>query len=179
MLQAGELPAIKKYFVNRGLYAPRTVTCNPSITISCLISILTGQYSGHTGMTAPKGFDRGTLTCFDVETRFDKNKVDSLYTAATIYEQFPDRLSFALFCQPHRGATKFFENSLTAGPAIAFGMHNLIDRLSIYRFHQVSDIARLYHQFPAITTVYMLSGGFCRVRSRVRLAELSPGDPRR
>ncbi len=160
MLQAGELPAIKKYFVDRGLYSPRTVTCNPSISMSCFVGILTGQYSSHAGMTAPKCFDRNQLMCFDVETHFDKNKVDALYTAPTIYEQFPDRLTFSLFCQVHRGATKFFENVLTAGPAIAFGMHNLIDRLSIYRFNQVNEFARMYHQVPAFTTVYMLAVDF-------------------
>ncbi len=160
MLQAGELPSIKKYFVDRGLYAPRTVTVVPSLTIPCIVGSLTGRYPGHGGMISPKLFDRNQLICYDVETRFDKNKVDSLYDAATIYELFPDRLTFSLFCQAHRGVTKFFENALTAGPAFALGMHNLVDRLALHRFAEVMEFARKYRQFPAVTTVFMLEVDF-------------------
>ncbi|MBI5722944.1 MAG: alkaline phosphatase family protein [Planctomycetes bacterium] len=160
MLQAGQLPAIKKYFIDRGLYVPRAVTCNPSITMSLLTSIVTGLYPPHHGLVAPKWFDRNKLIFRNYETFKHKNLLDQDHQAATIYEQFPDRLTFSLFLQPHRGATKFFENTLTAGPAMFFGLYELIDRITLWRFNQVMQISRQYRQFPAVTTVYLLAVNF-------------------
>ncbi|MDD4889469.1 MAG: alkaline phosphatase family protein [Phycisphaerae bacterium] len=160
LLDKGELPAIKKYFVDRGLFVPRAASNIPCITMSCLTSIVTGQFPGHHGLIAPKWFDRNRLLFCNYETLANKNDLDRGYHAANLFEQFPDRLTFSLFFQPHRGATWFFENRLSAGPAMAFSMYGLIDRVAMYRFNQVMDVARRTHQFPAVSVVYLLSPNF-------------------
>ncbi len=160
LLTAGQLPSIDKYFVKRGLYVPQAVASHPSLTMDNLMSIVTGRFPGHHGLPAAKWFDRNRLVFRNYETIRDKNRLDEDCTAASLYQQFPGRLTFSLFLQAHQGATHFFENRLTAGPAIAFGMDGLVDRLALYRLGQAMAVARQYRQFPALTTVYLLSVNF-------------------
>ena len=116
MLDAGELPAIKKYFVDRGLYAPAAVANTPSITLVNETSLVTGLYPGHHGVIGNNWFDRNKLIWRNYETVSQKNMLDEGYFARNIYEYFPDELTISDFFQPHRGTTKFFENRITAGP---------------------------------------------------------------
>ncbi len=160
LLDAGELPAIKTYLVDRGLYVPRAASGNPSLTMNNLTSIMTGLFSGHHGLVGAKVFDRNRLIFRNYETLQDKNKLDDDCPAPTLYQQFPDCPTFSLFLQKHGGATHFFENRMSAGPPMAFGWYDLVDRTALYRFRDVMDCAREYRQFPAVVGVYQLSVNF-------------------
>ncbi|RPI63785.1 MAG: hypothetical protein EHM48_01905 [Planctomycetaceae bacterium] len=160
LLDAGELPAIKTYLMDRGLYVPRAASSHPSLTINNLNSLVTGRFSGHHGIPAAKSFDRNRLIFRNYETLQDKNKVDDDANAPTIYEQFPDRLTFSMFMQAHHGATHFYENRTSAGPAFFFEMYPLVDRIAMHRFGEAMSIARQYRQFPAVSVCYQLSVNF-------------------
>ena len=160
MLQAGELPALKKYFVDRGLYAPRAVASTPSVTLANLTSLVTGLFPGHHGITGVNWFDRNQLIWRNYETIPQKNTLDGDYAASTIYELLNDELTFSLFFQPHRGATKFFENWTSAGPPFFFGRYEYVDRLTLHRFNEAMGIARQYRRFPALTVAYLLVPDF-------------------
>jgi hypothetical protein len=167
MLEQGELPVIKKYFVDCGLYAPRAVASIPSVTLANLTSIATGQFPGHHDVTGVNWFDRNRLVWRNYNTIAQKDALDGDYTTANIYEQFPDELTFSLFFQPHRGATKFYENALSAVLPFAFGYYEYVDRLSLYRFGEAMKIAREYRRFPAVTVVYLLAPDFRAYQSGV------------
>lgn len=171
MLAAGELPSFKKHFVDRGMYCPRTVAALPSNTLPCFTSVVTGVLPGRHGIVANNWFDRNQLFCRYYEFLEDKNLLDQDYLAGTIYEQFPQELTVADFLQPHRGATKWFENSLSAGPAFAMGDYEYVDRLALYRFKEAWQFAREYRQFPAVMTVYQLSPDFRAYRHGVNSKE--------
>ncbi len=160
MLQAGELPAIKKYFVDRGLYAPRATANTPSVTLANLTSFVTGAMPGHHGVVGINWFDRNRLIWRNYETIAQKNTLDGDYIHPTIYEQFPGRDTFSIFFQPHRNATKFVENWTSAGPPFYFGWYEFVDRLTLHRFNIVNDIARKRGNLPAITIAYMLAPDF-------------------
>ncbi|MFA6132889.1 MAG: alkaline phosphatase family protein [Phycisphaerae bacterium] len=157
MLAAGQLPAIQKYFVDRGLYAPHAIANIPSVTLANETSVVTGLFPGHHNITGVNWFDRNQLIWRDYDTIAQKNELDSDYRAANLYEQFPDALTFSLFFQPHRGTTKFYENWTSAGPPFFFGWYEFVDRISLHRLGAAMDIAREYHQFPAVTFVYLLA----------------------
>jgi len=167
MLQAGELPAIQKHFVDRGLYAPRAVANIPSVTLANETSLVTGLYPGHHGITGINWFDRNRLLWRDYETIAQKNTLDNDYTAATIYECFPDRTTVCMFFQAHRGATKFIENWTSAGPPFFFGWYEFVDRLTLSRFNILIDVARKRREFPAITIAYLLAPDFRAYQSGV------------
>ena len=142
MLDAGELPAIEKYFVRRGLYAPRAVANIPSVTLANLTSIVTGQFCGHHGIVGINWFDRNRLLWRNYETIAQKNTLDGDYVSSTIYEQFPDRTTFSVFYQAHRGATKFIENWMSASAPFYFGWYEFVDRLTLFRFNIIANVAR-------------------------------------
>jgi arylsulfatase A-like enzyme len=160
MLEAGELPAISKYFAERGLYAPRAVANIPSVTMANLTSFVTGLFPGHHGITGINWFDRNRLLWRDYTTIAQKNTLDGDYTAATIYELLPDRTTFSVFFQPHRGATKFVENWTSAGPPYFFGWYEFVDRLTLSRLKMVAEVARKRREWPAVTILYLLSPDF-------------------
>lgn len=160
MLEAGKLPAIQRYFANRGLYVPRAVANTPSVTLANLTSIATGQFPGHHGITGINWFDRNQLIWRDYETIAQKNTLDGDYTAPTLYEYLRGELTFSIFFQPHRGASKFVENWTSAGPPFFFGWYEFVDRLTLFRFHLVTDAARRCNRFPAATVAYLLAPDF-------------------
>lgn len=160
MLANGELPAFKKYFVDRGLYAPRAVANVPSVTLANLTSIATGQFPGHTNITGINWFDRNQLIWRDYATIAQKNKLDADYLAPTLYEYLQDEVTFSVFFQPHRGATKFIENWYSAGPPFYFQWYKFIDRLTLSRMGLVMELSRKQGRFPALTILYLLSPDF-------------------
>ena len=160
MLEAGELPAIRKHFADRGLYAPRAVANVPSVTLANETSFVTGLFPGHHGITGINWFDRNRLVWRNYETIAQKNTLDGDYTARNVYEHFPDRSTYSLFFQPHRGATKFFENWTSAGPPFFFKAYEYVDRLAMYRLNTLADLARRRGRFPAVTIVYSLAPDF-------------------
>ncbi len=160
MLDAGELPAIRHYFVDRGLYVRRGVADVPSVTLANLTSFVTGRFPGHHGVTGINWFDRNTLVWRNYETIAQKNTLDGDYVAPTVYEQFPTRTTISVFFQPHRGTTKFIENWTSAGPPYYFGWYEFVDRLTLFRFHLVNEIARARAAAPAVTIAYLLAPDF-------------------
>lgn len=160
MLDAGELPALKKYFADRGLYAPRACANIPSVTLANMTSFVTGLFPGHHQVTGINWFDRNQLIWRNYETIAQKNTLDGDYTAATIYERLGDRSTYSLFFQPHRGATKFYENRLSAAPAYGFGMYELVDRIALYRLGEMADLASARGRWPAVTVIYGLAPDF-------------------
>ncbi len=160
MLADGELPAIKKYFVDRGLYFPRAVANVPSVTLANETSFVTGLFPGHHGVTGINWFDRNRLIWRNYETIAQKNTLDCDYTAGTIYERLEGRTTFSIFYQAHRGATKFVENWTSAGPPYFFGWYEFVDRLTLLRLNIVADVARQRGEFPAVTICYMLAPDF-------------------
>lgn len=168
MLKAGELPAIAKYFVGRGLSSFRTVCNIPSVTLANETSFVTGLYPGHHGITGINWFDRNKLVWRNYETITQKNMLDTDHRAATIYEQFPDRTTMSLFFQAHRGASYFVENWMSAGPPFFFRWYEFVDRLTLKRLDLLIEIARKRGRFPAFTVVYLLAPDFRAYDSGVK-----------
>ena len=160
MLQAGEMPAIKQYFADRGLYVRRAVANVPSVTLANLTSLASGQFPGHHDITGVNWFDRNQLIWRNYETIAQKNTLDGDTLAPYIFSRFPDRATVSIFFQPHRMTTKFFENWTSAGPPFFFGWHQFVDRLTLLRLGQMARIARQGRQWPAVTYVYLLAPDF-------------------
>jgi len=157
LLDDGRLPNLRRYFVDRGLYVERCVVSLPSVTLSNETSLVTGLWPGHHGVTGNTWFDRNRLVLRNYEELAEKNLVDGDYLAPTIFERLSDVTTLSLFFQPHRGAAQFVENLLSAGPPYFFGWYDLVDRISLWRFVNVAEIAKVQGEFPAIVFSYLLS----------------------
>lgn len=157
MIESGDLPHIKNYFIDQGLWTRRCVANVPSVTLANETSLVTGRFPGRHNVTGINWFDRTRLIWRNYETIAQKNTLDSDYTAPTLYERLADETTFSLFYQAHRGATKFAENWTSAGPPFFFGWYDLVDRIALLRFGIVADVARARGRFPAFTMVYQLA----------------------
>ncbi|MBI5723970.1 MAG: alkaline phosphatase family protein [Planctomycetes bacterium] len=171
MLNAGELPSFKKYFVDRGLYVSHAVGNLPSNTLVNLVSVATGQLPGHHGIIGNTFFDREKRLYRDYTTIAQKNLLDAEYAARTIYEMAGGLPSYSIFYQPHRGATKFFENWTSAGPPFFFGWYEFVDRIALFRLGEMMALARQAGKFPAVTMVYLLAPDFYAYRRGASSAE--------
>ncbi len=160
MLADGELPNIERYFVDRGLYVSHAVVNTPSVTIPNLTSIATGLVPGEHGVVGVNSFDRNQLVWRNYATIAQKNTLDGDYTAPTLYEPLVDRSTYSIFFQPHRGATKFFENWTSNGPSFFFGMFEKVDRTTLSRLGEVAALARTRGRWPAVTVCYLLAPDF-------------------
>lgn len=167
LLAAGRLPNFQKYFIDRGLYIERAVVSVPGITIVNETSLVTGLFPGHHGITGNTWFDRNHLLWRNYECHDSKNAVDSDYAAATIFERLGNATTFSLFHQVHRGATKFTENWTSAGPPYFFGWYGLVDRITLWRFDLVAEVARKRGAWPVLTFVYQLTPDMEAYRSGV------------
>jgi len=168
MLQAGQLPAIQKYFVDRGLYAPRAVANTPSITLVNLTSLATGMLPGHHGITGNLWFDRRAGVYRNYNILAQKNMLDGDYDKPSIFElanglargENSDAMTVSIFFQPHRGTTKFFENALSAIGPFVFGWYDWVDRITLFRLGEMMGLARQAGRFPLVTYVYLLNPDF-------------------
>jgi hypothetical protein len=157
MLRDGRLPNLQKHLVARGFYTARCTAGVPSVTLANETSFVTGLFPGHHGITGNNWFDRNLVFWRNYEEIRQKNTLDDDYRAATIYERLPDATTFSLFFQPHRGATKFAENRISAGPPFFFGLYELVDRIALWRFDLVTEAARLQGEWPALVIAYQLA----------------------
>ena len=167
LLAAGRMPNLKKYFVDRGLYAERCVANIPSVTLPNETSLVTGLFTGHHNITGITWFDRNSLVARNYEEVNQKNTLDGDYLAPTVYERLPDATTMSLFFQAHRGATKFVENWLSAGPPYYFGWYDFVDRIALWRFDLVAQVARGRQEFPAFVIAYLLAPDMEAYRSGV------------
>ena len=157
LLAAGKLPNLQKYFVDRGLYAERCIANVPGVTLPNQTSFVTGLFIGRHGITGINWFDRNRLMTRNYEEVNQKNSLDGDYLAPTIFERLPDATTMSLFFQAHRGAAKFVENWTSAGPPFFFGWYGFVDRISLWRFDLVAEVARAQGEFPAFVICYLLS----------------------
>jgi hypothetical protein len=157
LLDAGRLPNVRKYFVDRGLYVERCAANVPSVTLANETSLVTGLFAGHHGILGNNWFDRTALVWRNYETYDDKNKIDEDFLPPTVFEHLADATTFSLFFQVHRGATKFTENWMSAGPPYFFGWYGFVDRITLWRFDVVAEVARKRGAWPAFTIVYQLA----------------------
>jgi len=58
MVDRGELPAVKKYLVDRGTQFSHAITVFPSATVNAYQSMVTGLFPGHAGIPYAEWFDR-------------------------------------------------------------------------------------------------------------------------
>ncbi|MFH1429738.1 MAG: alkaline phosphatase family protein, partial [Candidatus Margulisiibacteriota bacterium] len=107
-------------------------------------------------------FNRDTLVWRNYATIAQKNMLDDDYTTPNIYELLgKEAFTVSIFFQPHRGTTKFFENALSAAPVYTFGWYYYLDRLTLYRFGEMMDLARSkWKKFPTLTYAYLLAPDF-------------------
>lgn len=156
-LQAGNLPNIKHYFLDRGLRYRRTVTCMPSITYAATATFLTGQSPGDHGIVGNRWFDPYSMRYqaygFIKTYRTAQNDFD----APTIFELLHDQLTFSIQVATRRGVTREIDNWATSGVSWFFGYYQDVDKLTAMRFDLIANMAIQTGHWPRFIFAYFPS----------------------
>lgn len=105
MVRAGELPAIKKYLVDRGVSADCAVSTVPPVTNASVAALTCGAYPGRLNILGNRWFDRETSRRVSVLDLDDYYVTEEYLVAPTVYEMLGDELTVSLFTRCPRGST--------------------------------------------------------------------------
>jgi len=156
MLSAGELPNIKKYLVDRGLSVRKAVSVMPTLTHPANVAAITGVVPGRLGVTGIHWFDREVLVNRRYSEIRQKDMLDGDYWQPTLFSAHPEGWTMSIFFQAHKGADRFVENWMSAGPPYFFRWYQLIDRLTAQRFSIQAELTRLNGRFPVLTVAHFI-----------------------
>jgi len=174
MANKGELPAIKKYFIDRGVSASRALCQVPSITNASVAAVTCGVYPGRCNIIGGRWFDRDGMKRLSVFGLRDFYVTNDYLSRKTIYEMLG-------VCPSNGDRTWTSDRPLRQEPTVAIssrcsrgclydipiwyrmaGMINLwlgrwdnIDRIFIQEFEEVADCANREGVFPRFTFIHL------------------------
>jgi len=163
-LEAGRLPNIEKYLVNRGMYGRRCLSSLLSCTYPDFSAVLTGWLPGHNGVPSMTFFNRRTLLSRRYDSPGRMGEVRDDLRRPTIFELVRPEHSVCILTQVSTGATYFVENFQTAGLAYFFRQWRWLDYLSVVRFRLVAELARRWGEYPRVVVTYFPSLDFIAYR---------------
>lgn len=154
MLAGGELPAIERYLVRRGVRVENAVTAAPSITYAVNTTLATGLAPGHHGVLGNRYFDPYRAMFVDYTTTKTYRDVDEDYRAETIYEILDEHFSVTIQTPVRRGVYRKIDNWASSGLRWFFGQIPEIDALTAERFELIEDVARRARRWPGLIMAY-------------------------
>ena len=159
MAQAGELPLLKRYVLDRSASVDHAVTSIPGLTYANATSMVTGLYPGHHEVVGNKWFDRERLVYRNYESRDTMIKVITDLEAPTVYEILSDKLTAVVGMQLNKGAKLHFVTStgdggLPAGVAWSLGYQDEVDTIMAENISNLGKEARCLKHWPDLTLVY-------------------------
>ncbi|MEE9211762.1 MAG: alkaline phosphatase family protein [Phycisphaeraceae bacterium] len=154
LLEAGELPNIKKHFVDGGVGVKYAVTSMPAITYPNSVSLLTGCLPGHHDIMGNLWFDRRTLEIPDYIHAGSYRSVNEHFDRKTIYEILHDHFTVNVQFHTRRGVTHTFDHVVPTG--IDWYTHNFsgVDRRVGYTFSNVIRLANRARRWPTVIMFY-------------------------
>ncbi len=154
MMAAGQLPNIRRRFVERGVRVRGAVTSFPSTTYANCTSVITGVYPGHHGIVGNTWFDRSTLQVRDYMTLDTYRTSNEHFTAPTMFEMLPDHLTLSIQAHTRRGVSERIDNRATFAWSWFIGKYGYADKYVALRFEEVEDIAERVGRWPTIILTY-------------------------
>lgn len=154
-LQAGTLPNIKRYIIDRGLRYRRTVTCMPSITYAATATFLTGMSPGYHGIVGNRWFDPYSMRYQAYGYIKTYRTAQNDFDAPTIFEILHDQFTFSIQVATRRGVTREIDNWATSGISWYFGRFADVDKLTAMRFDLIAQMANQTGHWPRFIFAYL------------------------
>jgi predicted AlkP superfamily pyrophosphatase or phosphodiesterase len=154
MVEAGELPNLKKYIYDRGCRARCGVACLPTITYAVTASLTTGQFPGHHEIMGNRWFDRHSGQFQDYRYIRTYQQVNQDIRSLTIFELLNDKYTVAIQTANYLGATRPIENWISSGINWFFQRWLAVDQLVAIRFELIAKIANVTGRWPDFILAY-------------------------
>ncbi|MEE8170723.1 MAG: alkaline phosphatase family protein, partial [Phycisphaerae bacterium] len=154
MLNAGELPHIRRIFVEGGVTVEHAITCLPSVTYPVTVSLLTGMFPGHHGVVGNQWFDRRALRFQNYSYISTFQSADGDYRPTTIFEFLADRLTVNLQLHTRRGVTQTFEDMIPNAVDYFIGRYYRLDKRTVDQLERVIRFANNVGRWPDLIAAY-------------------------
>ena len=157
MVRAGELPAIKKYFVDCGSSAGCAVSAVPSITTAAVASIICGAYPGHVDVIGNRWFDRARLRRNEVFSVSDFYTPNEYMKRRTLFEFLLDEMTVSGCNRSSRGSTyniSMYYNLIGMRNCM-FNNWAKVDEVFMEEFGDVVECANREGVFPRLTFIHL------------------------
>jgi len=156
MLDADQLPNIRKRFVEGGVAVEHAVTSLPSVTYPNASTMLTGLYPGHHGILGNAWFDRRTSKFRDYRSLATYLKVNQDLISPTLYDLLGDELTVSVQNHTRRGASVVLENSFGFQAAYVLKLFSNANCRVAACFENVVRLANREKRWPVVTLMYFL-----------------------
>ncbi len=155
--EAGKLPNITKYLIDRGVTVHGAAASFPTITYANNVSFATGLLPGHHGIVGNKWFDRNSLIFQNYNFIKTYQQVDRDFRATTIYEALAGEFTATILVPVRRGATRNIDNWMSAGISWHFGLQKNVNHLTTARFELIADVANRTGRWPKFILAYFVT----------------------
>ncbi len=154
MLAAGELPHIRRCFVEGGVSVERAITSLPALTYPNAVSLITGVLPGHHGILGNYWFDRRTLVYQNYLTPPSYQESNLDFRQPTIFEQIPEQFTVSVQAHTFRGVTVHADNTLLTGLDFSIGSPLNTDARVGDDLAWVIGVANRARRWPTVTLLY-------------------------
>ncbi|MCX6357707.1 MAG: alkaline phosphatase family protein [Candidatus Aureabacteria bacterium] len=157
MADGGELPAIRRYWIDRGVRVEPAVAPIPPVTNAAVSAMTCGTYPGRLNIIGNRWFDRDQLMRHSVFALKDYYTTNRALKGATVFEMLNDEPTVAIATRTSRGATyeiPIYYN-LVGMKDYLMGRWLGVDRVFIRQMADVGEIANREGIFPAVTFVHL------------------------
>jgi arylsulfatase A-like enzyme len=158
LVDAGELPHLRRHFLDRAARVRSTVVSVPSVTYANALSMVTGRWPAAHGVWANNWFDRYELLTHNYED--ERANADLDRTCPTLFELMPEALSAVVALPFERGvelthAASVGDSGREAWVAWALGREEQTDRLLTEQLYAIGEQAREIGAWPALTAIHL------------------------
>ena len=157
MARSGDLPAIKKYLIERGITAACAVSTIPAVTTASVAAMTCGVYPGNLDVIGNRWFDQSRSRRNAVFSIRDFYTPNEYMRRKTIYEVLGGEMTVAVCTRSSRGATyniPMYYN-LVGMRNYLFGRWEKVDEIFIEQFGDVVECANREGVFPRLTFFHM------------------------
>jgi hypothetical protein len=157
MADDGELPTIKKYFMDRGVVAEHAITSIPSITNAAIAAITCGDYPGHVNVIGNTWFDRDELKRINLLSLRNYYLANGYLARKTIYQILSDQPTVTVSTLCNRGSRYniHLHYNLVGMGNYLIGKWNKVDEIFIQEFQDVVEYANREDIFPRVTFFHL------------------------
>ena len=157
MARGGDLPAIKKYLIERGITAACAVSTIPAVTAAAVAAVTCGVYPGNLNVIGNRWFDQSQSRRNAVFSIRDFYTPNEYMRRKTVYELLGDEMTVAVCTRSSRGSTyniPMYYN-LVGMRNYLFGRWDKVDEIFIEQFGDVVECANREGVFPRLAFFHL------------------------
>jgi len=154
LLAAGELPNIRRHFLDGGVEVGYAIASLPPTTYVNTVSLLTGVLAGRHGILGNEWFDRRTMEFTDYAFAQTFQTVNDHFSQPTLYELLADHYTVNVQCHTRRGVKATIDNPMETLVDWWWGKYENVDRRVGWELSRVAAFAHQRGQWPTVAMFY-------------------------